>query len=102
MVDFQICHYKVESVLTRSCVCLCWTGMARTKQSILVSPTTPHADLPALLLPVEVAILLRCSRRNVARLASKGALRSIRPPGLGERFSKAEILRFLSEGEAQP
>jgi excisionase family DNA binding protein len=54
-------------------------------------------DVERLLLPAEVAVLLRVSPKTVTRWAKKGDLPSVRTPG-GHRRYKESVIRALLKG----
>jgi len=56
--------------------------------------TENHEDTPALLLPNEVAAMLRVDARTVTRWARSGKLRYIRTPGNHRRYEAAQVAEF--------
>jgi excisionase family DNA binding protein len=55
-------------------------------------------DLPAFLLPEEVATTLRCSRRSVLRYVQRGLLPAVRIAGT-IRVRRADLLALLAKSE---
>lgn len=55
-----------------------------------------HLDLPDLLKPGEVAVLMRVDPKSVTRWAAAGKLRSTRTLGGHHRFRREDVLEVLA------
>jgi hypothetical protein len=62
--------------------------------------TAAWPDLPRRLTEQEVAIIARCSARNVRRWRSMGLIRATKPAGGRPLYDRESVRRFLEEDDA--
>lgn len=60
------------------------------------------ADLPAVLTPDDLAVLLRVRKRAVLDAIQRGELPGVRRVGRRIRADRDTVLRWLTEGRGQP